>query len=66
MVQSFENALVGPVTCNVNIQAGTNQTTFYQTNVEIEVNISIEQAGFDASNNYNFKSSHDNSPFSFK
>ena len=57
LVQSIENALVGPVSCNVNIQAGTNQTTFYQTNVDIEVNISIDQAGFDASNNYNFKSS---------
>ena len=45
-VRALENAQLGEVVCNVHLQAG-NEPPYYETDIEINLSISLDQKGFD-------------------
>ena len=46
LIQSFDNAALGDVPCTVHLQAG-NEEPYYETTIEIDINISLDQSGFE-------------------
>jgi len=46
LIQSLEDAQLGQVACTIHLQAGTEEP-YYETDIEINLSISLDQSGFE-------------------
>ena len=46
LVQALDDAQLGNVPCTIHLQAGA-EPPYYETNIEIDLSISLDQYGFD-------------------